>query len=439
MIMKENNKISEQLLHFIEASPSCFHVVENTAEELERHGFSRLLEGERWELKPGRCYYVTRNGSSLIAFRIPETEFTGFQMICSHTDSPSFKIKENPELDADKKYTKLNVEKYGGMLCAPWFDRPLSLAGRVLVRGKKGLRQVLVNADRDLLMIPNLAIHMNRGANEGFSYNVQTDLCPVFGDETARGSFQEFVAGLAGVAPEQILGTDLFLYNRQRGTFWGVNQEYIASPKLDDLQCLYASLQGFLAAEQVKNIALFCAFDNEETGSVSRQGAASTFLADTLQRISWGLGGNQEDYRRLLAGSFMISADNAHAVHPNHQEKADPVNRPQMNKGIVLKFNANQKYTTDGISAAVFRSLCERADVPCQIFTNRSDMAGGSTLGNISNTQASVRCVDIGLAQLAMHSPYEMAGARDAPYLKRAAEEFYRARLGFGEDIIEVL
>lgn len=359
-------------------------------------------------------------------------------MICSHTDSPSFKIKENPELDADKKYTKLNVEKYGGMLCAPWFDRPLSLAGRVLVQTDEGIRQVLVNADRDLLMIPNLAIHMNREANDGFAYNVQTDLCPVIGDETAKGSFYELIAGLAGVGPEQILGTDLFLYNRQRGTFWGVNREYIASPKLDDLQCLFASLQGFLAAKRVKNIAVFCAFDNEETGSVSRQGAASTFLADTLQRINSGLGKTPEDYRRLLAGSFMISADNAHAVHPNHQEKADPVNRPQMNRGIVLKFNANQKYTTDGVSAAVFRSLCQRADVPCQSFTNRSDMAGGSTLGNISNTQVSVRCVDIGLAQLAMHSPYEMAGAKDTAYLKRVAELFYRVRVGFKEDTIEI-
>ncbi|MDO4322807.1 MAG: M18 family aminopeptidase [Lachnospiraceae bacterium] len=432
--MDEFYRESESLLRFIEKSPSCFHVVKNAASQLAQKGFERLWENQKWDLRPGGAYYVTRNGSSLIAFRIPEQPFEGFQLVCSHTDSPTFKVKMNPEMEADKKYTKLNVEKYGGMLCAPWFDRPLSVAGRILVRSGNEIRQELVNVDRDLLMIPNVAIHMNRTVNEGYAYNAQVDLCPVFGDEQAMNTFDALIAETAGIQKEQILGTDLFLYNRQKGTFWGSAEEFIASPRLDDLQCLYASLQGFLAAEQPENAAVFCAFDNEETGSVSRQGAASTFLQDTLKRINYALGNSEEDYLRLTAGSFMLSADNAHAVHPNHQEMADPVNRPQMNHGIVIKYNANQKYTTDGVSAAVFGSLCKQAEVPFQTFTNRSDMAGGSTLGNISNTQVSMRCVDIGLAQLAMHSPYEMAGGKDALYLKRVSELFYRTMLRVTED-----
>ena len=428
---------SQKLLQFIADSPTCFQAVKNTEEQLKAAGFTRLYENEAWKLTHGGRYYVTRNASSVIAFRIPKERFEGFQLISSHTDSPTFKLKKNPELDADKKYTKLNVERYGGMLCAPWFDRPLSVAGRVMVRDGKAIRQVLVDVKRDLLMIPNMAIHMNRNANEGFAYNPQVDLCPVFGDEQAKDSFMELIATEAGVAKEQILDMDLFLYNRQAGTFVGGAEEFIAAPRLDDLQCLYGALQGFLAAQDVKNAAVFCAFDNEETGSVSRQGAASTFLSDTLHRICFALGYTQEDYLQLIAGSFMISGDNAHAVHPNHPEMADPVNRPQMNHGIVVKYNANQKYTTDSISASVFCSLCDRAEVPYQMYANRSDLPGGSTLGNISNTQVSMRCVDIGLAQLAMHSPYEMAGKKDTLYLKRVSEQFYRSMLRVcGDDIL---
>lgn len=432
--MQKFTDSSKRLLDFIEKSPSCFHAVENIGRMLEEHGFERLYENEKWELARGKSYYVTRNSSSVMAFRIPEEVFTGFRLICSHTDSPSFKVKENPEMEIDRKYIRLNVEKYGGMLCAPWFDRPLSLAGRLLVRQEDGVRQVLVNIDRDLLMIPNLAIHMNRSANEGVSYHAQVDMCPVFGDETSKDGFSSMLAKEAGVGPEDILGTDLYVYNRQKGTIWGANGEFIGGPRLDDLQCVFATLEGFLAAEEKKvtHVSVFCAFDNEETGSVSRQGAASTFLQDTLMRISEGMGQSAQEYRMTVAGSFMISADNAHALHPAHPETADPVNRPQMNHGIVVKYNANQKYTTDAVSAAVFKRLCEKAEVPYQTFTNRSDMPGGSTLGNISNTQVSMRCVDIGLAQLAMHSPYEMAGIKDTWYLQRAAEVFYRTALCFG-------
>lgn len=420
---------SENMMQFIAGSPSCFHAVQSAAKLLEQRGFERLYENQSWKLEPGKSCYVTRNGSSLIAFRLPRQPFGGFQLICSHTDSPCFKIKENPEMEADKKYTKLNVEKYGGMLMAPWFDRPLSVAGRVLVQEGEKIRPVLVNIERDLLLIPSLAIHMNRSANDGYAYNAQTDMCPVYGDAEAMGSFDELIAENAGVKKEQVLGADLFLYNRQPGVFWGRDNEFVASPRLDDLQCMYASLQGFLEADEVKNGAVFCAFDNEETGSMSKQGAASTFLVDTLKRINAALGGTPEDYLRLVADSFMISADNAHALHPNHAQAADPVNRPQMNRGIVIKHHAGQKYTTDAVSAAAFRHLCEKSGIPCQTFTNRSDQAGGSTLGNISSAQVSVRCVDVGLAQLAMHSPYESAGAKDTLYMKQMAEQFYRSRI----------
>lgn len=425
---------SERLLGFIENSPSCFHVVNNTAKELKAHGFTELFETEKWNLTAGGKYFVTRNHSSIIAFVLPENGMNAYQLICSHTDSPTFKVKEQPELSTDKKYTKLNVEKYGGMLMAPWFDRPLSVAGRVLVLTEQGIEQKLVCIDRDLLMIPNVAIHMNRTVNDGYKYNEQIDLCPVFGDAEAEGRFLPMIAEAALVKEEQILGMDLFLYNRQKGAILGINEEYIASPRLDDLQCLYGSLQGFLAARPKGNAAVFCAFDNEETGSTSRQGAASTFLKDTLRRIHMSLGKTEEEYLASIAGSFMISADNAHAVHPNHQELSDPVNRPQMNGGIVIKYNANQKYTTDAISTSVFKCICDRAEVPWQTFTNRSDMPGGSTLGNISNTQVSLRAVDIGLPQLAMHSPYEMAGVKDTWYLEQVAKEFYSTQIEFVTD-----
>lgn len=435
---QEFRAASEALLQFIEHSPSCFHAVANAASLLEQAGFTRLAESRKWELHVGGRYYVERNGSSLLAFTVPTAAFTGFRLICSHTDSPSFKIKEQPELESDHKYTKLNIEKYGGMLCAPWFDRPLSVAGRVLVQTEEGIETRLVNLDRDLLMIPNLAIHMTRGSEEGSQYNVQTDMCPVLGDEQARGAFRKLVAEAASVLEEQLLGMDLFLYNRQKGTFLGSAEEFLGSPRLDDLQCLYGSLQGFLAAEAKHAIPVFCAFDNEETGSLSRQGAASTFLKDVLMRINASLGRTQEEYLTAVAGSFMISADNAHAVHPNHTDKADPVNRPQMNRGIVMKYNAAQKYTTDGKSTAVLRMLCDRCGVPYQIFTNRSDMAGGSTLGNILNAQVSLQSVDIGLPQLAMHSPYEMAGVKDTRYLIELAKEFYSADLEVSDEGIRI-
>ncbi|HJB82223.1 MAG TPA: M18 family aminopeptidase [Candidatus Mediterraneibacter intestinavium] len=425
------NEISEQLIEFIDKSPTCFHAVKTMSDMLRGEGFTELREDQKWHIEKGGRYFVARNGSSLIAFTIPEQDMKGMRIMASHSDSPTFKIKEDPEMEADGHYIKLNVERYGGMICAPWFDRPLSVAGRVIVRNSSGnsasgaLRIILVNVDRDLLMIPNLAIHMNREVNDGYKYNAQKDMLPLYGDITAKDTFMKVIADAAGTAPEDILGHDLFLYNRQSASIWGASGEFLSSGRLDDLQCAFSSLKGFLAGEKKEYMAVHCVLDNEEVGSGTKQGAASTFLYDTLTRAHESLGLTREDYLIHLADSFMVSADNAHAVHPNHTDKADPVNRPYLNGGIVIKFNASQKYCTDGVSAAMFREICQRADVPVQTFVNRSDMAGGSTLGNISNTQVALNTVDIGLPQLAMHSPYETAGIKDTEYLVRAASVLF--------------
>lgn len=416
---------TEKLLDFIEKSPTAFQAVDEMQKRLTENGFEVLSEKEYWKLIPGGKYLVTRNNSALIAFCIPEKESRVFHIMASHSDSPSFKIKENPEIKVDNSYVKLNVEKYGGMLMAPWFDRPLSVAGRVIIRRNGGLKEKLINIKRDLVMIPNLAIHMNREANNGVSYNPQKDLQPLFAVGNTDRTLLEIIAEQTGVKKEDIISHDLFLYNRMPGTIWGADKEFVSSARLDDLQCVFASMEGLLRAQNHESIAVHCVMDNEEVGSGTKQGAASTFLKDTLLRINMGLGRTYEEYLMTLAGSFMVSADNAHALHPNYTDKTDPTNHPVLNKGIVIKFNANQKYCTDAVSAAIFKELCTKAGVPYQTFVNRSDIAGGSTLGNISNTQVPMNTVDIGLPQLAMHSPYETAGVKDTEYLVRAAEELF--------------
>lgn len=417
--------INKNLLDFLEHSPSPYHAVANMTAMLDEAGFVRLEEGEHWSLSEGKDYYVTRNGSALLAFRIPKKEFVGFQIMASHSDSPVFKIKSNAEMEVDQKYLKLNVEKYGGMICAPWLDRPLSVAGRVVVQSEAGVETRLVAVDRDLMIIPNLAIHMNRTVNESYEFNPQKDMLPLIGDIHAKGAFIKLIAEEAGVKETDILDMDLFLCQRMKGTVLGLNGEFIASPRLDDLQCAFASLTGFLASEPSDSVAVHCVMDNEEVGSGTKQGAASTFLKDVLHRINTGMGRSEEEYLMALSSSFMVSADNAHSVHPNQTDKADPTNRPYMNEGIVIKYSANQKYTTDAVSAALFKSICKKAEVPYQTFHNRSDMLGGSTLGNISNTQVALNTVDIGLPQLAMHSPYETAGSKDTAFLVEAAKVLF--------------
>ena len=419
----------KNLFAFIEASPSQFHAIENQKQRLLKEGYEQLFESKAWDLKVGGKYFVTRNGSSIIAFRIPKEDFKGFQIMSSHSDAPCFKIKENPEMMAEGHYVKLNVEKYGGLICSTWFDRPLSVAGRLIVKENGKLVSKLVNVDRDLLMIPNLAIHMNREVNDGYKYSIQKDMLPLFGSEEAKGTFMDVIAAAAGVEKDAILGNDLFLYNRMKGCVWGANNEYFSIGRIDDLQCAFSSLEGFLAAEDGESMPVHAVFDNEEVGSQTKQGANGTFMLDTLLRVCEGLGMTQSQYRQKVAASFMLSADNAHAAHPNYGDKACPTNRPVLNGGVVVKFSANQKYTTDAVSKAVFTEICDRAEVPMQAYFNHSDVLGGSTLGNISGTQVSLNTIDIGVAQLAMHSTYETAGVKDAECLVKAAKEFFQSTM----------
>ena len=418
--------VNEELFSFLDHSPNAFFAVRNMCDLLSGAGMTRLYEGTPWKLEAGKGYFVTRNDSAVIAFKIPKLDYTGFQMMASHCDSPVFKIKTNAEISVDQRYVKLNVEKYGGMLCAPWLDRPLSVAGRVVVRTKDGIETRLVNVDRDLMIIPNLAIHMDRQVNDGHKFNAQVDMLPLFcekGEE--KDAFLGLIAAEAGVPAGDILDTDLLLYNRMPAVSLGLNGEFIASGRLDDLQCAFASLKGFIESAPADSVAVHCVFDNEEVGSGTKQGAASTFLKDTLHRINSAAGRTEEEYLMSIASSFLVSADNAHAVHPNFAEKTDPTNRPYLNKGIVIKYSANQKYTTDAVSGAIMRAICQEADVPYQTFANRSDMLGGSTLGNIAQSQVALNTVDIGLPQLAMHSPYETAGAKDTAYLIEAAKVLF--------------
>ncbi len=418
---------AREMLEFIDKCPSMFHAVENIACELTKKGYSELLESDKWKIEKGGKYFVRRNNSSLIAFRIPENDFDSFMLCSSHSDSPTFKIKENPEITGGN-CVKLNIEKYGGMLCAPWFDRPLSVAGRLILKTESPLEftEKLVSIDEDLLIIPSLAIHMNRNANSECKYNVQDDMLPIFSCNK-YANFMKFIAEKTDTNYDDIAGNDLYLYVRTKGTFVGAEKEMIYSPRLDDLECAWTTLKGFVESEESEHASIYCVFDNEEVGSLTRQGANSTMLYDILHRIVYGIGKNEEDYYKLISKSFMLSADNAHALHPNFSSCADPVNRPKLNGGPVIKFNASQKYTTDGITSAMFRSICKKADVPCQTYTNRSDIPGGSTLGNISNSHVSLRSADIGLAEWAMHSPCETAGRKDVEYMIKAIREFYLA------------
>ena len=422
---KEFESTSEALLEFIWDSPSPYHAVSNMAGLLAAQGYTELYENEPWEISRGRGYYVVRNGSAIISFYVPAVPERGYRIIASHSDSPTFKIKEDPEILSDGKYVQLNVEAYGGMVMNSWFDRPLSVAGRVAYASDGRVFTTNVDIDRDLLVIPNLAIHMDRSVNDGKKMNVQKDLLPLFGEAASAGKFRQLVSEDAGIPADSILAWDLTLYPHVRGSVFGADREFISSPKLDDLQCAWTTLQGFLNGKKEDHIAVHAVFDNEEVGSGTRQGAASTFLYDVLTRMNRALGGTEEYFLMNVADSWLLSADNGHAVHPNNPDKADPKNRPVLNGGPVLKFAGNQKYCTDAVSAAFFRDLCRKADVPVQTYANRSDIPGGSTLGNISTSQVAARSVDIGLAQLAMHSVSEVGGIRDSAYMVRAARVFY--------------
>ena len=416
--------ISRDLIHFIAKSPSTFHAVRGIKAALLYAGFTEIREEDTWQIEKGGKYVVTRNGSALMAVTVPQEGAEAFHITASHCDSPTFKIKEDPEI-ADGPYVKLNVEGYGGMIMSTWLDRPLSVAGRLLVTENGHLAEKLVAIDGTMLVIPSVAIHMDRSVNQHKEWKVQKDMLPLYGMTGAKTPFMDVIAAAAKVKAEDILAHDLILYSRVPGTIWGEEREFISSPKLDDLQCAFACFRGFTQGQKEKYISVYALFDNEEVGSATSQGAGSTFLANTLERLARSLGYSYDETMAMIARSFMISADNAHSVHPNHPEYADPVNRPVINGGIVIKYSAAQKYATNAFSAAYFKKLCKDHDIPTQTFTNHSDNPGGSTLGNISNTVIAMPTVDIGLPQLAMHSSYETAGVKDTAYLVDAVTKFY--------------
>ena len=411
----------QDFLSFQSVSPTSWHAVAALSEILSRAGFTGLNEQDAWSVKPGGRYFVCRGGSSLIAFALPQEKPCSVSIAASHSDSPAFRLQHMGALLRDAHYTRLNVEKYGGSIFSSWFDRPLSIAGRLFVREEDGAAVRLVRSSRDLCVIPNVAIHMNREVNSGYAYKPQVDLMPLWGGPDAP-SLLDTLAEEAGIDPGSVVSTDLLLYNRIPGLVWGAEESYLSAGRLDDLECAYASIRALAAVQPAAHIAVACVFDNEEVGSGSMQGADSTFLTDVLDRAADGLALSAEEKRRMLASAFMVSADNAHATHPNHPEYANATEQAWMNSGIVIKHNASLKYTTDGRSEGVFSEICRQKGIPVQHYANRADMAGGSTLGHISQSHLSVSSVDVGLAQLAMHSAWETAGARDLPMLADALE-----------------
>lgn len=433
----DKEKKLDGLFDFIEASPTAFHTVSSVKNVLKEIGGLGLKKHEAWELEEGKLYYVSTNDSSIIAFRVPEKKIHSFMIAASHSDSPALKVKPNAQIES-AGLSLLNVEKYGGMLMAPWFDRPLSLAGRIIIDKSDGrLESRLVDIKRPLCVIPSLAIHMDRNVNSGHEINMQKEMLPVFADAGAKKDLLKFVTECMGLNYEnddvKVVADDLYLYDTSPACRCGADEEFILARHLDDLECVYATLKGFeqacLDMDKTDIMPILAVFDNEEVGSMSKQGADSAFLYETIARICEKLGLSKEDYSKILASSFMASCDNAHAAHPNYPEKADPVNRPKMNGGIVVKYSANQKYTTDALSKAIFHKICQAAQVDYQEFTNRSDMIGGSTLGNISNSHISLNTVDIGLAQLAMHSSMEMAGSEDLKDLITFSEKFFKTKI----------
>ncbi len=425
---------TKDLIRFIEKSPTAFQLVDTAEEMLTAAGFTRLSAGDAWELDPGKSYYLTYNRSAIIAFRMPKVAPKSFRIAASHSDSPTFALKSEFEAPLGEAYLRLNVERYGGTILSTWLDRPLSVAGRVIVREGDGFRSVGVKVDKDLVLIPNVAIHQNRSVNEGYKYNPAVDLMPLYGEGSAKGDLMETVAEAAGVSRDAIVSSDLILYCRTPGSVWGADDVFFSSPRIDNLMCAYGTLRGFLDARPEDSdaaVSVYAVFDNEETGSATKQGGGSAILRDLLARVAESAGA---DVRRLFASSFMVSADNGHASHPNHPELSDAQNAPYMNGGVVVKENASQKYATEAMSAALFTEICDRAGVPVQHFANRSDMLGGSTLGSISDTWVPLLTVDIGMAQLAMHSCYETAGTADTLYLSRAMRAFYETEVSESGD-----
>lgn len=420
---------TQKLIDFIKKSPTAFHATDNIANMIISSGGRELFENESWDIKEGQKYFVRRNSSSLIAFSVPKKNYDSFMMITSHTDSPSFKIKPNPDINTASLYTSLNCERYGGPVCSSWFDRPLSVAGRVIVDTDNGIEEKLINIDRDLVMIPSVAPHIFRSDKKKEEYDLQTELIPLFALGDTKDEFMSLVAKEAQTSQCKILGHDLFLYCRDNASIWGLSEEFFSAPRIDNLQCAYASVEAFLKAENNSSVNILAAFDNEEVGSGTKQGALSTFLYDVMTKINAACQKSEIDYKEDIASSMTLSADNAHAVHPNYSSKHDVTSRPALNCGVLIKHNASQKYTTDAMSAAILKKIFTKNNIPFSDYVNHSSTLGGSTLGHLLQEQVSMLCADIGAGQLSMHSAYETAGTRDTKYLVEAMTAFYNTTL----------
>lgn len=433
--MSKELDLAKELIDFIYDSPSAFHAVDSTRRILHENGFAELKEEDRWALQKGGKYYLVKNSSALVAFAVGsgEPQEDGFRIIGAHTDSPTFRIKPSAEMTVENHYVKLDTETYGGPILNTWLDRPLSVAGRVTLKGNDLFEPItkLVNIKKPVLVIPNLAIHMNRSVNTGVELNKQKDMLPLMSlinEKLEKGNYLlNAIAAEINADPSDILDFDLFLYEFEKGTIAGLNDEFISSPRLDDLAMIHAGARAITAAAPSKSTNVLVCFDNEEVGSTSKQGADSQLLSGILERIVLSMGGDREDFFRSISRSFMISADLAHAVHPNVGEKHDPQNRPLINKGPVIKVSANMKYTTDSNSSSVYAQICRKAGVPVQWFVNRSDEPGGSTIGPISSSHLHMRSVDMGTPILAMHSARELGGVQDHTYVTKSFEEFYKA------------
>ena len=431
--MNDNQKYAQSLIDFIYDSPSPYHVVANVKGILKSNGFTEISLTDKWGITKEGKYFVSQNGTSLFAFIIGngELEKSGFKIVAAHSDAPTFKIKPSPEIDVESKYLKFNTETYGSPILNTWLDRPLSIAGRVSVKSNNLLKPetFLVNIKKPILVIPNLAIHINRTVNDGIALNKQIDMLPVTTviseDLNKESLLSRKISEEINLPIEDILEADLNLYDFTKGSLIGLNEEFISSGKLDDLAMVHAGLNAIINAPICKSTNLLAIFDNEEVGSRSKQGAGSPILKNILKRIALVQNKLEEDYLRSIYNSFMVSADMAHALHPNRMEKHDPVNRPVINGGPVIKFEANQKYTTDSDSASVFEMICKESNIPYQKFVNRSDMPGGGTLGNVSAGQLEIRSVDIGNPMWAMHSIRETGGVDDHKYMTEALSGFY--------------
>lgn len=429
-------KEAQELLDFIDKSPSMFHAVRNAAAILDDAGFMRLKRSDNFILEDGKAYYTEHNGSALIAWRMGRTAGieNGFRIIASHGDSPGFKIKPQPEITVHNHYVTLNTEVYGGPILSTWFDRPLSAAGRVILRGGDLLNPEirLIDFEKPLFTIPNLAIHMNRDVNEGFAINKQKDTLPLMAIATENRKNETFltklIADKLNIKTEAVADFDLYLYCTQKGCFTGTQNEFFSAGKIDNLGMVYPSVKALAQAKPADFIQVAVIFDNEEVGSASAQGAGSPFFADTLHRIAAAVCKDKtfERLQQALAHSFLISADQAHAFHPNYPEKNDVTNFPLINGGPVIKNAASMSYTSDAVSSAVFKELCRRADVPFQTFVNRSDIRGGSTIGPVSSAQVHIKSIDIGNPVLAMHSVRELAGTEDQGAIAKIFAEFFR-------------